>query len=423
MACYGLKPHHHKAIVLLLWGLGISPAVFAQDFKTELLDFSVHGLLDFRYQYKDAQTGELGQGLGKFRFAGNGSRVRANEAALVLQSQLGWDWLAVITIKYADKQYSPIDLSEAFLAYRPVSTSAWQVGGRLGMFFPPISMENTGTAWSSPYTLSSSAINTWVGEELKTFGGEAHLSYQIQTGDRLKLFAAGLANNDTAGALLAWRGWGLQDYEATLHERLRLPVGIGIPANFTKQAVLSQPFVEVDGRPGYYAGINLDRPNTYVLRALYYDNRGQPSAIENGQYSWHTQFLSLGLKLDLPWQLTFISQGMSGQTQMGDNINGRFAVDNGFWAASALISKVVDDHRFSLRYDRFGTDENDYLPKDRNREQGYAFTANYNLTLAQRHQLNFEVSHISSDRLARLSLGQNPSQQETLWQIAYRLFF
>ena len=265
----------------------------------------------------DAHPGQFENGQGKFRFGGDGIRVRANEAALSLQSRLGWDWSGKVTVKYADRQYLPIDLTEAFLSYRPVSISSWNFGMRLGMFFPPIALENTGTAWSSPYTLNSSAINSWVGEELRTFGGEAQLSYQIVTGHRIKLFAAGLANNDTAGALLAWRGWSLHDFEAPLNERIQLPNIAGIQANLPEQAVFSRPYVEVDGRPGYYAGFSIEQPSTYAFRALYYDNRGKPSALVNGQYAWHTSFWSLGLKADLPWDLLFISQGISGTHSYG----------------------------------------------------------------------------------------------------------
>jgi hypothetical protein len=401
----------------------LSGAVTAAENTSEFPNFALHGVLDLRYQVMNAQSGELQHGLGKFRSGAEGDRLRVNESAIVLQMRLGWDWSGTFTLKYADKQYNPLDLTEAFLSYRPVSTSGWRIGGRMGMFFPPISLENTGTAWSSPYTLNSSAINSWVGEELRSFGGEAQLSYQLDSGDRLGLFAAGLANNDATGVLLAWRGWSLQDYESTLRDRLRLPDNIGTRSLFPRQAAFTQPFVEVDGRPGYYVGLNAEQANRYTFRALYYDNSADPSAINNGQYAWHTRFFSLGLKAELPWELTLISQGISGRTSMGDIKDGKRAVDVGFWSASLLFSKSFGNHRLSFRHDRFGTDENDYLPQDRNAETGYAWTANYNLTLAQRHQLNFEVSHINSNRPARASLGRSSDQEETLWQIAYRLFF
>ena len=52
---------------------------------------------------------------------------------------------------------------------RPVS---WSV--KAGAFFPTISLENDDLGWTSPYTLTPSAINSWIGEELRTIGSEAH---------------------------------------------------------------------------------------------------------------------------------------------------------------------------------------------------------------------------------------------------------
>lgn len=400
------------------------PIPICQADDGQFPELTWHGLLDLRYQHSDAAPGELEHGLGKLR-AGGGERDRwrVNEAAATLQVRLDWDWMLNATVKYADRQSAPLDLTEAYLAYRPVGATGRRLAGRLGMFFPPISLENTGTAWTSPYTLSSSAINAWVGEELRAFGGELRLDYQTEAGDRLGVFGAGLAANDTAGLMLAWRGWSLHDFESTLTGRLRLPDGIGIPALFPKQANASQTFVEVDGRPGFYAGIAAERPQRYTLRALYYDNNADPAALSAGQYGWHTRFWSLGAKAELPWEITLISQGMRGRTSMGDLIDDLRAVDVGFWSASWLLSRPVGDGRFSVRYERFGSDERDYLPQDRNGEHGQAWTVNYNLTFAQRHQFNLEFSRIFSARPTRLEPGEAAYQEDTLWQIGYRLFF
>lgn len=400
----------------------LSSPVFADSPPSNTPEFSVRGLADFRYQNSASEGGWNDHGLGKFRFGGDNDRVLVNEAAIVLQSRL-WEWSGTITAKYAHDQDNPVDLTEAFLQYRPVGTQRWRFGLRAGMFFPPISLENTGLAWSSPYTLTSSAINSWVGEELRTFGIEAHLNYRTERNDRIDAFAAGLANNDTAGTLLAWRGWNLNDYEATLNDRLPLPDGTGIARFFPWQAKLTEPFVEVDGRLGYYAGINVERPELGKFRLLYYDNQADPTRIEYGQYGWHTRFWSLGLKLDLPWQLTLIGQGISGRTTMGWPRQGVWPADVGFWASSLLVSKTFDRHRVSLRYEHFGTDEYGFMPEDNNFEQGQAWTANYNLTLAERHQLNIEMTYIDSRRPARGLLQQSTTQEELLWQIGYRLFF
>ncbi|OQW73221.1 MAG: hypothetical protein BVN35_11985 [Proteobacteria bacterium ST_bin11] len=418
-----LPAHRHVSALVLIGSALLIQAKPSLCDEGQFPEFTWHGLLDLRYQHSDAAPGQLEQGLGKLREGGERDRWQINEAAATLQVRLDWDWMATATLKYADYQSAPVDLTEAFLAYRPVGNAGWRLAGRLGMFFPPISLENIGTAWSSPYTLSSSTINAWVGEELRAFGGELRLDYQAEAGDRIGIFGAALANNDTAGLMLAWRGWSLHDFESTLNGRLRLPDGIGIHTLFPEQANASQTFVEVDRRPGFYAGIAAERPQRYTLRAMYYDNNADPSGLSAGQYSWHTRFWSLGSKAELPWETTLISQAMIGRTTMGDLIGNLRAVDVGFWSASWLISRPLGEGRFSVRYERFGNDERDYLPQDRNGEHGQAWTVNYNLTFAQRHQLNFEFSSIYSARPARLARGESVYQEETLWQVGYRLFF
>ncbi len=382
-----------------------------------------HGLLDLRFMSGNAQNGELQNGLGKFRYGTDSETIRINEAAASLKASLNWDWSGFLTIKYANRQQQALDVSEGFFAYRPVPLGAWNFNARLGMFFPPISLENSGTAWSSPYTLNSSVINAWVGQELRSFGAETRLAYRLANGGHIGLFAAGIANNDTAGLLLAWRGWSLSDYEATLHDRLRLPVGVGITRHFPKQAAYTRPFVEIDGNAGYYAGLTADLHGKFTLRALYYDNLAEPTGLREGQYAWHTRFWSLSVKTELPGQITLISQGLQGSTEMGETRNGFRAVDAGFWAASLLLSKSLGPHRLSLRHEYFGSGQNDFMPQEDNREHGYALTANYNVTLARRHQFNLEFSRIVSNRPSRLNLGQPADQQELLWQFAYRVFF
>lgn len=396
-------------------------AAVAGEFPT----FEVQGLADFRVLHPSTGKSWLDGGLGKFRYAGGGDSAlfRVNEVVLTARARLDWDWSASVTAKYADRQANPVDITEAVLAYRPAETGALRFAVRGGLFFPPVSLENAGTGWSSPYTLNSSAINSWVGEELRVLGSEAQLSYRFESGDRIGLFGAGFAMNDTAGALLAWRGWSLHDYEATLNDRLPIPNLSSIPAAFPLQAARTRPFVEVDGRPGYYLGATLERPGLGKLRVLYYDNRGNPSALHDGQYAWHTRFVSAGLQADLPAEVQLIAQGMTGATQMGDRRGGRFAVDSGFWAWSLLVTRLFGGHRLSVRHDQFGSNDRDYFPADPNGEWGAAWTVNYNYTVAEAHQFNLEFSHIDSRRPARALLSEPALQDENLWLVAYRFFF
>jgi hypothetical protein len=222
--------------------------------------------------------------------------------------------------------------------------------------------------------------------------------------------------------LLAWRGWSLDNYTATLNDSFVIPA-TGIGALFPKQAAQTRPFVEVDNRPGFYTGISIERPELLKFRAMYYDNRGNPSIVKNGQYAWHTRFGNMGLKLALPGDSEFIGQTMLGETQMGSFINNLYAVDTSFWSGSLLLSKKLGSQRFTVRYERFATSGYDYLPQDPNGENGQAWTCNYNITFLEQHQFNLEFSAIDSVHASRLKLGQLAAQNEQLWQVAYRLFF
>lgn len=398
----------------------VQQANAADDFH----NIQLHGVVDFRYLHNETDLQNSSE-LSKFRDTGaNQNLFRVNEAALTLQGRISWAWTASVTAKYGHNAKNPVDISEALLIFKPVSTSAWRFSSRIGAFFAPISLENTSTAWTSPYTLTSSAINSWVGEELKTFGGEMTAGFHFENGDHVDIFGAGFGNNDTTGTLLAFRGWRLHDYEATMLEGFKLPNAAHIQTVFPRQNLTTKPFVEVDDRPGYYVGMNVERPDVVKFRALYYDNMANPTIVEQGQYGWHTRFGSTGLKIMLPFEFTFIQQTMIGQTQMGGFVGNHAAVDVDFWAHSFLLSKkIIDGHRFSVRYDLFGTHENDELNQDPNKDQGSAWTVNYNYLFQKHHQLNFEVSTVSSNVSARALSNGAPVQNETLWQVAYRVFF
>ena len=66
--------------------------------------------------------------------------------------------------------------------------------------------------WRSPYTLTNSAINSWVGEELRTVGAEYAPDWLGQKSGHdfnVGISAAIFGWNDPAGTVVATRGWGL----------------------------------------------------------------------------------------------------------------------------------------------------------------------------------------------------------------------
>ena len=116
------------------------------------------------------------------------------------------------------------DLTEAYLEYRPYPAGGWRSRVKLGAFYAPISLEHRAAGWTNPYLISSSAINTWVGEELRTIGAEYSLEWLgTRSGHDFDagFVAAIYGYNDPAGVLIASRGWALHDRQTTLVRRSR----------------------------------------------------------------------------------------------------------------------------------------------------------------------------------------------------------
>src|SRR6202012_3136616 len=161
-------------------------------------------------------------GLGKFRYGGNEGNFRFAEAVAQGTATLD-NFSAVGVVRAEPEQRAGLDLLEAYISYHPSSAGDVSWFGKLGPFFPTISLENDDIGWTSPYTLTPSAINTWIGEELRTIGGEGLLHWRTPDFGTLTLTGAVFCCNDPAGVLMADRGWAMDDRPTGLFERVRLP--------------------------------------------------------------------------------------------------------------------------------------------------------------------------------------------------------
>jgi len=406
--------------------------VFAQagevGFAFGDLALDVKGFVEGRFIVTGKTRSWENASLGKTRYGGSDTgetRVLARgEGALVLQPRFGFDWTGHIQLSANSQQRTAVDVTEAFLQYKPAPTSSFGFRAKGGAFFPPVSQENSGLAWTSPYTITSSAINAWVGEELKTIGLEATLFHQS---DDLEIALTGAAHmaNDPTGTLLAWRGWAVHDREAGLFDRLRLaPIRMIRPGGMLdSQAPTEEPFHEIDGRVGYYAALTLDHVDYGHFSALWYDNNADDHAIAYGQWAWRTKFWSLGYKTALPGDLDFVAQYMRGSTTVITIPPPVGAiVDTGFWSVYGLISKTWNAHRLSLRAEHFKTNDRDIFP-DNNNERGTALTFAYIYRPAENQRLTLEVLYVTSRRPERQSLGLPVRARETQPQASYRFFF
>ena len=78
--------------------------------------------------------------------------------------------------------------------------------------------------------------------------------------------------NDPAGEVIANRGFSLSDRQTTLFGR----VGATHSGPLRPVAV----FDEIDHRAGFYTGVEARYFDRVVVRALHYDNRGDPAAFD-----------------------------------------------------------------------------------------------------------------------------------------------
>lgn len=316
-------------------------------------------------------------------------------------------------------------ITEAYLSWQPVPRSPFRHTLRAGVFYPPLSLENTAPGWTSPFAGSFSAIDTWVGEELKTIGTEWRVSRAIgprAAGRELGLIAAAYYGNDPAGALLSWRGFAVHSRQSRLGDGLVLPAVPQIQPGmmFATQAPATKPFVETDQAPGFYYGAEWRLGDRVRLAALAYDNHADPLTVQDGQYGWHTVFDHLGAELALPARLGLVVQRLDGTTAMGPVMNGAHVVDNAFTSYSALLTRRQDAHRWTLRYDDFEIRDRDTTPLDDNGESGHAVTAAYRYEPDASWSLGLEWVALTVSRPAFAYFNDPVEERERLFRLELR---
>jgi hypothetical protein len=135
------------------------------------------GQIDLRASVVGGETGWLEGGFGKLREGGSDdgeTKLRAAVAAVDLawKPRLSWSLSGLISVTHQDGQSRDVDLNEAYLKYAS-GPGETRLTARAGAFWPPISLEHGGSTWGVIDTITPSAANSWVGEELKVLGLEA----------------------------------------------------------------------------------------------------------------------------------------------------------------------------------------------------------------------------------------------------------
>jgi len=392
-------------------------------------EVELHGSVDLRLLASDSDHVWLDEGLEKQRFAAGDEPVQLGAALADLRVGLTSALDLRATAAIYDDSGAAIDPIEAYFELHPEPRSAWRWRLKGGAFYPPVSLANTDLGWTSPYTLSFSAIDTWIGEEVRGLGIEVemtHLGSPTGSAHDVGLVGSAFRSNDPAGALLSWRGWSLGDRQTGWLERLPLA---DLPAfrptgSFPPQEAYEEPFVELDDRVGFYVGAQWDVLERSRVRLLHYDNRGDPAVIGGGQWAWHTEFDHIGWRLRPRAGTEIIVQALSGDTEM-DGFTGPLVYVE-FQAASVLLSGVHGAHRASLRVDLFSVTDEDTTLDDPNAEHGRAWTVAYFYAPEGRLQPRYgswrfglELLRIDSDRSARRLFGEPARRSENSLQASF----
>jgi hypothetical protein len=376
----------------------------------------VEASLELRLIDSDGRDSFMNGGLGKLRFDADDDAAQLGRARLAWRGAIGGNWHASVDLStWSFDDHNAVDVTEAWLEWRPVPKSAWRSNVKVGAFYAPISLEHRAPGWSNPYTISSSALNTWVGEELRTIGVAYELHRQgIAEGGRFDYGAqvALFGWNDPAGVIVALRGFALHDYQTPLFGRIGTFAYGG-----REQRVI---FHEIDDRPGFHAAAWVRNDLGIELRALRYDNRGDPAVEEPSieDYAWDTRFNSLGLRYDGPRGTALIVQWLDGVTRATPDPQFTWYFDAWF----VLASQGFGAHRLSARYDDFATHQTTrHSPAPWTREGGEAVTVGWTWTLNPHVELAAEWLRVDSSYNIRALLGEPAEAVEKIVQLALRL--
>lgn len=403
--------------MLLAIGACCWPA-FAEANGWPLEPIQIRGQLELRGAYADSPEPWLYQGSGLHRYESGGS-LNLGTSVIDIQQNFLSSWSLHGVLHANDDDDIKLGFTEAYLRYKPLTAGglAWQV--KLGGFYPAMSLENPAPGWVSPYLYSNSAINSWVGEELRTVGGELTLSRsgrQFQSPHSVAAVVSVFKANDPAGSLLAWRGFALHDRQSLFNESIPFAENPAFDdPRLSKQANEVQPFTEVDGRYGYYLGAHWDYYKRSQVRLYYYDNNGDPAAInyQAGQYAWDTRFVSTAWLYKFSPATRLIVQAMYGSTAMGRNRG----VNNDYLAWFALLSHKVGKHRISLRYDDYTVKDKDHWAFDPNDSDGQSVALAWRYQAAERWQLGSEVMYTESYAANRALWWEDVNARQTQWQL------
>jgi hypothetical protein len=382
---------------------------------------------DLRVLGTDGENSWADGGFGKVRSSGTdggGMRVKPElgTADLVWQPRLGWALSATVVGTVQGGERTEAGLSEAFVSYKPLTGGKVRISARAGLMWVPVSLEHAGADWHVADTITPSAINSWIGEEVRPLALEGTAIAQLGE-HQLSATAAVFAANDTAGTLLTFRGWALHDRKTLAFRRQPLP---HLPEQVEYyQPPFTHPLLDVDTgfakRPGYYAKLAWTPPLPVRVELFHYDNRADPTVLnEDLEWGWRTQFSNVGAVLRLGPATELKGQAVTGRTRMGMTEENGIWIDCRFHSAFAMLVHDFGFVRAAARFEGFDTRQKGGLIDDEYDETGWAATIAVQRQFGPNLTGVAEVLHVNSYVYEREEIGEEERQRQTQVQASLR---
>jgi hypothetical protein len=378
-------------------------------------DFEFSGYGDVRLIAPPSSDAYMDGGLGKLRYGSGDSNFQlgdfVGEGRVLVTPEL----MMTATARANDDYGPALNLLEAYARYRPVSTDEWRWSVKVGAFFPPNSLENQQVGWSSFWTITPSAINSWIGEELRIIGAEGTLEWRRE-GGTVTLSGAVFGDNDPAGVMIADRGWTFDDRYSGLFGPQRLPdaAAFGGPP-----PVYAHLFTEIDSRPGWYVDLSWEPEDIGGFEVMRYDNEADPRVTQGDQIAWRTRFWSAGFEKQMG-KFSVLAQAMSGATTIEPSPFFHQTTD--FKAAYALAGYDMGDWWAAARVDVFQTRTTASFPSNLD-EDGHAYTLSLSWLARKWLRVTGELLSVGDTRQERLAEGEPAHQIETQFQLMTRVSF
>jgi hypothetical protein len=181
---------------------------------------------------------------------------------------------------------------------------------------------------------------------------------------------------------------------------------------------------EIDRKPGYYGGLSWKHQDWLEVRALRYDNHGDPGAETEAElYAWRTRFSSLGVSVEPREHWTIVAQYLDGNTSVGADSPGDEQFHMRFHADFVLASFEWLREQFAVRYDDFDTHQVSGFYGPPSDETGHGWMFAWSHRYGEHWQSVVEWLRVASAFPPRIQLGESASQVESQFQLAVRYRF